>query len=208
MLLYSRKLYYLYGINLNMRNKNSPLITVSGPPASGTSTLCRNLKEELNYELINGGDIFRNIAKDKDLTLSELTELSEKDYTIDVELDTRINNLMKNHITGVREPNGDGLIIESRLAGWNGIGKADVSIYLTAKPEIRYERISNRTESLEELKQREKSERKRYLKYYGVDLLNTDIYDIILNTGNLSQNQTKQISLKAISLKTNSHHTS
>lgn len=41
------------------------IIFVIGGPGSGKGTLCQKLKEELNYEHINTGNILRNIVKNK-----------------------------------------------------------------------------------------------------------------------------------------------
>lgn len=159
-----------------------PLLTISGPPASGTSSVARRLSSELQFEYINGGDIFRSMAADRDLTLSELTELSEKDDSIDKELDSRLKQIIQDHIEGKRQPDGQGLLIESRLAGCHANGKADLSVYITAKPEVRYKRTEGREETLEEMKRREQSEKSRYKRYYGYDMEDPSVYDIYIDT--------------------------
>lgn len=173
-----------------MEHTTLPLITISGPPASGTSTLTQNLAEEFDFEVINGGDIFRRIASEKDLTLAELTKLSEEDDSIDKELDQRLEDIISSHISGNREPNGEGLIVESRLAGWHADGKADLSVYLHAPIEVRAERIDKREESVSELGERERSEAKRYKEYYGIDISDLSIYDIVIDTSNSSIDST------------------
>lgn len=159
-----------------------PLLTISGPPASGTSSVARRLSSELQFEYINGGDIFRSMAADRDLTLSELTELSEKDDSIDKELDSRLKQIIQDHIEGKRQPDGQGLLIESRLAGCHANGKADLSVYITANPEVRYKRTEGREETLEEMKRREQSEKSRYKRYYGYDMEDPSVYDIYIDT--------------------------
>lgn len=163
-----------------------PLVTISGPPASGTSTLSTNIAKSLDFEVVNGGDIFRKIASEKDLTLTELSELSEKDDSIDKEIDERLKEVIDSHLSNERETDGDGLIVESRLAGWHSEGRADLSIYLDAPPEVRAERISDRDETVEELKQREESEAKRYMDHYGIDMHDLSIYDIVIDTHDVS----------------------
>lgn len=163
-----------------------PIVTISGPPASGTSTLSGNIAQSLNFEVVNGGDIFRRVASDKGLTLAELSELSEEDDSIDKEIDDRLEDIIEAHISGEREPDGDGLIVESRLAGWHADGRADLSIYLDAPVEVRAQRISDRDETVEELKMREESEAKRYIEYYGIDMHDLSIYDIVIDTDDVS----------------------
>ena len=161
-----------------------PLITISGPPASGTSSVAEQLTERLEFEYINGGDIFREMAEDRDLTLSELTELSEKTDEIDKELDTRLKQIIEDHLAEDRDPDGKGLLVESRLAGCHAEGRADISVYITADPDIRYSRTSDREETLAEMKRREKSEKQRYKKYYGYDMEDPSVYDLYIDTSN------------------------
>lgn len=169
-----------------MEDDNPALITVSGPPAAGTSTLTKNLADELGFEVINGGDIFRRIASEKDLTLAELTELSETDDSIDKELDARLKDIIQAHLDGSREPDGDGLIVESRLAGWHANGGATLSVFLDAPRKVRVKRIENRDETIEELANREQSEAARYESYYGIDITDLSVYDMIINTEDMS----------------------
>lgn len=163
-----------------------PLITISGPPASGTSTLAEQLSENLDFELINGGDIFRELADEKNMSLSELSELSEEDDSIDKKIDGRLEEIIQSHVQGSREPNGNGLIVESRLAGWHSDGSADLSIYLDAPVDVRANRITDRDETEEELRTREQSEAKRYQNYYGIDVTDTSVYDRVFETHKLT----------------------
>lgn len=162
----------------------TPLITISGPPAAGTSSVATRIATELELEYINGGDIFRSMASERGLTLSELTELSEEDDSIDKELDNRLKQIIESHLSGERSPDGSGLLIESRLAGCHADGQADVSVYITANPEVRYERTEGREETLEEMKRREQSEKDRYREYYGYDMEDPSVYDLYIDTSN------------------------
>ena len=90
-------------------NDSMPKITISGHPGSGTTTLVNLLEEELRWNSINGGIIFRNAAKKKGLSLVDFAELCLIDDKVDKELDNELISIMKNK---------DGPeIIESRLAG-------------------------------------------------------------------------------------------
>lgn len=176
--------------------EKKPLVTISGPPASGTSTLSQNIAESLGFEVVNGGDIFRSIASEKGLTLTELSELSEEDDSIDKEIDNRLEQIIEDHLSGDRETDGEGLIVESRLAGWHAENQADLSVYLTASVEVRANRISDRDESVEELRVREESEAKRYREYYDIDIHDLSVYDLVINTENISSStMTKMVIL-------------
>lgn len=170
------------------------LISISGPPAAGTSTLGELIANELDYKLVSGGYIFRQIAEERDLTLDELTTLSEKDDSIDKELDQRLKQKISTFTPDSIEE--DGLIVESRLAGWHvnntNPETKPFTIYLTAPRDIRSARIDGRTETTQELKRREESEQKRYQQYYGIDVTDTSIYDLTLDTSEHTITESKE----------------
>ncbi len=154
------------------------LITVSGPGGSGKSTLAANLADQLDYEHISGGDIFRDIAAERDLTPLELNKLAEDDDQIDRDLDRRLRSLARER---------DDLVLESRLAGWMAGDYADLRVWLDAPLSVRAERISEREDkskatAREETQARADSEALRYEEYYGIDIHDLSIYDLVLNT--------------------------
>lgn len=162
-------------------------ITISGPPASGTSSVAKRLAETLGYDLVNGGDIFRKMADERGLTLAELTQKSEANPEIDKKLDERLKDRIVEH---AKSDPQTGLIAESRLAGWHGEDVADLTVYLKASSEVRLERAEGRDdESVEEFKERERSERERYIEFYDVDYTNEDRYDLVINTEQHTPNQ-------------------
>jgi len=81
-----------------MTETGLPLITISGPPASGTSTVSGRLSEHLDFEVIDGGQIFRELADERDVSLGELNELSEEDDTIDRTIDRRLKIIIAEHV--------------------------------------------------------------------------------------------------------------
>ncbi|MBT4921225.1 MAG: AAA family ATPase [Euryarchaeota archaeon] len=86
-----------------------PKVTISGYPGSGTSTLVSGLVNHFNWQSINGGQIFRDEAVKRGLTLPEFGKLCISDESVDEELD----EILRQNILGT-----DVEIIESRLAGW------------------------------------------------------------------------------------------
>jgi cytidylate kinase len=154
------------------------LITVSGPAGSGKSTLAAGLADRLDYDHVSGGDIFRDIAAERDLTPLELNRLAEDDDSIDRDLDRRLRSTARE---------GDGLVLESRLAGWMAAEYADLRIWLDAPIDVRAARIADREEkpvaqAREETEARADSEARRYQEYYGIDIDDLAIYDLVVNT--------------------------
>ena len=154
------------------------LITVSGPAGSGKSTLAASLADSFAYEHVSGGDIFRDIAAERDLTPLELNRLAEEEDQIDRDLDRRLRSTARD---------GENLVLESRLAGWMAAEYADLRIWLDAPLDVRATRIADREEksveqAREETRARAESEALRYEEYYGIDIDDLSIYDLVINT--------------------------
>ena len=154
------------------------LITVSGPPGSGKSTNAAGLAEALDLEPVSGGDIFREMAAEHDMTPVEFNEHAEQDDSIDRDLDRRLYEIASTR---------DGLVLESRLAGWLAGDHADLRFWFDAPVDVRSERIADREgkpveRALEETQRREASEKKRYMEYYAIDIDDLSIYDAAYNT--------------------------
>ncbi len=154
------------------------LITVSGPAGSGKSTLAAALADRLGYDHVSGGDIFREIAAERDLTPLELNKLAEEDDQIDRDLDQRLRSTARER---------DNLVLESRLAGWMAGDYADLKVWLDAPLEVRAARIAEREEksvdtAREETQTRAESEALRYEEYYGIHIEDLSIYDLVVNT--------------------------
>ncbi|TYT63208.1 (d)CMP kinase [Natrialba swarupiae] len=176
----------------------SPLITLSGPPAAGTTTCSELLSMAYGYEILNGGDIFRELAAERDTSAAEFTAVAESDPSIDRELDRRLEDAIDAHLDGTREPAGEGLVVESRLAGWHADGRATLSVWLDAPLEVRADRLDDREETPAELRERERSDAERYREYYGIDITDLSIYDLVIDTGTLSEGATFQAVKTAI----------
>ena len=170
------------------------LLTISGPAGSGKSTVAAALAEELGYEHVSGGDIFRELAAERDLTPLELNRLAEEDDQIDRDLDRRLRELAASR---------EDLVLESRLAGWMAGDHADFRIWLDAPLSVRAERIADREDksverAREETTARSDSEALRYREYYGIDIEELGIYDLALNTARLSPETVLEVVLTAV----------
>lgn len=122
---------------------------------------------------------------------------------VDSLLDEGVKKMGEN-INSEDHPN-DVWIIDSRLAFFNI--PESFSVRLTANPEVAAQRLFNdksrgkedsRYKTVEEAKiereERKRGERERYLKRYGVDLENPNNYDLIIDTSDLTPEETaKQI---------------
>ncbi|MES3517676.1 MAG: AAA family ATPase [Natronomonas sp.] len=158
------------------------LITISGPAGSGKSTAAAALADRLGYDHVSGGDLFRNLAEERDLTPLELNKLAEEDESIDRDLDRRLRDTARQ---------AEELVLEARLAGWMAGEYADFRIWLDAPLDVRAARIADREDksidvARTETQARSNSEADRYEKYYGIDIEDLSIYDLAINTARLS----------------------
>jgi len=161
------------------------IITISGRAGSGKSTVSRLVAKKLGLSHFSSGDFMRQMAKEKKISLLELSKLAEKDKSIDKELDERQIRLGKEE---------DNFVIDGRLSAFF-IPKADFKIFLDADKKTRAERILKDARAEEEgkslkdiekkIEERERSEAKRYKEYYSYDCYDESKYDFAIDTTNL-----------------------
>lgn len=168
-------------------------ITISGPPGSGKTTVAKILSEKLKIKLISAGEVFRQLAFEKGMSLEDFSKFAESNPEIDILID-RIQKEMA-------EKEKDA-IVEGRLSGWM-IKDADLKVYIFADAEVRYNRIAQRegkdiSTVKRETKIREEIEKRRYQKFYSIDLEDWRIYDLIINSNKISAEKIAEIISTAV----------
>jgi cytidylate kinase len=155
------------------------LITISGLPGSGKTTVARLVARELELEHVYAGDIFRREAEANGLTLAEYVRRAESDPTIDRRLDEKMM---------ARAAQGQ-VVLEGRLAAVMAAqaGAEALKVFLEASEAVRAERITGREggatrQRLREIQEREASDRQRYRSLYGVDYHERSRYDLVIAT--------------------------
>lgn len=169
------------------------LVTISGPPGSGTTTLSRALAEALEVEWVSGGDIFRELADDLGVTLTQLSARADESPTIDRLIDGRVRRIAEEW-----GASNKGLVLTARLAGWVAGNRADLRVWLDAPPEIRIKRLREREEMESELRIQEVTEAGRFESYYGIDISDRSFYDLRVNTARWSPDAVLEIVLSAV----------
>lgn len=156
------------------------IITISGLPGSGKSSVAKMLAEKLHYKHYSMGDLQRELAKEHGLTIKEWGEFEKKDPKYDHMIDDKQTALGKEK---------DNFVIDSWLAP-KFIPHA-VKIFLKADIDVRvkrrlyHKRKEEQFKEFEEAKkdmlEREKINTDRWLTFYSYDYHDEDNYDYIID---------------------------
>lgn len=164
------------------------IITVSGQIGAGKSTLAKDLAEKFNLKYISAGGIMREMAQEHEMSIMEFSKFAELNSWIDREIDEKQKKLAEE---------SDNCIVEGRISAH--FLQADLKVFLIAPQKIRAKRIMRRDnfssmeKAIKAIEAREKSERRRYQKIYGIDLDDLESYDLVLNTAKFTSQQIEVI---------------
>ena len=166
-------------------------VTISGHPGSGTSTLVEGLCSRLNWTKIYGGQIFRDMAKERGVTLEEFGQQCMDDDSVDQALD----KLLAETMLSAESPD----IVESRLAGWWAF-KNDMPcprIWIEVSERVRAERVVNREGGSIELqvnliRERMDYDGARYMRFYGIDINSQEPYTCVIESDQMDAGQVLQ----------------
>lgn len=167
------------------------IISFSGDNGSGKSTTAEKVANELGFKRYYMGQILREMAKEKKMTLEEFNELRNKDHNFDEKVDNYLIKLGKE---------SDNFVIESRTA-WYFIPNS-LKIYLKVKDEEAARRIylelqqnDKRNEGkkldseervLDSIKKRNDLDNKLYMDLYNINIRDEKHFDFILDTTSLT----------------------
>ena len=186
------------------------IITITGEPGSGKSTVGKKLGEKLNYKHYYIGQIRRDAAKKKGMTLAEYNKYGE----LHPETDTEVDNYQR--ALGKKE---DDFIIEGRTS-WFLIPRS-IKLYFKVDPregarrvfnEIQGDSMRNEDNDLRSvgnvMKSHEKrmtSDKLRYQKYYQKDCYDEKNFDFVIDTTCLTPQEVFERTWKYIQSKVNNN---
>lgn len=156
-------------------------ISLTGDLGSGKSTVCAILKEQFDAEVISIGKLQRKMAEELKMDTCEFNVYQKTHPEFDKILDGK---------SAEYESVDGNFIFDSRLA-WHFVPSA-FSVYLKCGYKESAKRIfqANRSdehfdtfeEAEESIRKRRETERERYKDFYGVDILDMNNYDAVIDT--------------------------
>jgi len=158
------------------------IVTMSGRPGSGKSTVAEALASLLGLRHISAGDFMREMAAERGVSVLEFSAVAESDDTVDVEIDARTKRLGES---------GESFVMDSRLA-WHFIPHS-IKVFLDVTKDVAARRIYSEVRETESenvdldttvrnIERRAGSESTRFRLYYGVDYLDPGNYDLVVDT--------------------------
>lgn len=170
-------------------------ITISGPPGSGKTTVCRIVAKKLHLETVISGDIFRQLAKESAMSLADFGSMCESDPAVDRRLDERMVEIARCK---------DDLLLEGRLTA-HMLTRHSIPafrVFMGADLDVRAARVAEReggtaAQRREEIIEREECEARRYLAYYDIDILDRTIYDLVIDTTCMTPEQVAELICEA-----------
>lgn len=195
-------------------------ITISGLPGSGSTTLLRMLKDELQFDGwkgFSGGEFMRAYAQEKGL-FDGSKKLHHSATHYEDDFDRQVDMGMRAKLS-----NGDKWILESWLSGFLAQGVEGTLKVLTfcSDDAVRVDRIVNRdevsvTEAKTHIHQRYIDNSTKWKRMYAsewnewvvqagkmsqddpIDFWHPDLYDIVIDTYSTNQQETLKTVLNAI----------
>ncbi len=170
-------------------------IAISGRIGTGKSTLAEHLAENLRWDLLDGGKIFRELSKNLGISIIEKTKIPDD---LDIKFEERVKQIFINESHHV---------VQSHLAGYVAQGISGVYKILVVcendegedKQSVRIDRLMNRDllsaeQAKYELHKREEEHLIKFRKLYASSdpewiYWDRKYFDLVVNTFRLNQKE-------------------
>lgn len=174
------------------------MITISGKPGAGKTTVGRMLAQELGYNFYSIGEFRGEMAQKLGFTIDQLNKLGEKEFWTDKKADefqkkiaqTEKNFVMDGWIAFHFIPESFKIFIDvnSDIAAHR--------IFIDQRPDEEY--LNSEKAVKKQILDRLEKTRQRFLKYYQVDFINKDYYDLIIDSTKISPEEVVSKIIKAL----------
>ena len=174
------------------------IISISGRPCSGKSTIAKLIEQKHGFKRIGVGDLFKEEAKRRGLSAEEFNALCMTDPSYDYYIDKQSEILGKQY-------EGQKYIFDSRLA-WHFVPKS-FKVFVTLDDDTMADRLINsdregkekytsKASAKKSLKNRQALEQERYKKIYDIDLYDMGNYDLIVDSSNKTPEELVELIMK------------
>lgn len=161
------------------------ILVIGGPPGSGKTTVAERWASSHGSVLISAGTRFRAMAQERGMTLEELGRAAEKDPSIDRALDAAVLDEIRS-----KQAAGTDLVVDGRIQAYL-LTRQRIpcfKVLIDAPLKVRARRIAQRekttvADAKREILAREASERVRYRAIYGINLQDTSVFDLVIDSG-------------------------
>ena len=167
------------------------IVAIGGPPGSGKTTVAERFAQAHAYVLVSAGLKFREMAKARGLSLEAFGKAAEADPGIDRSLDHAVlEEILRQDAYG-RDVIVDGRI-QAHLLDQRRV--PCLKVLINAPLAVRAERVAGREKKSpnaaeREISDREKSERVRYKALYGINLDDTSLFDLVVDSSDKTPDQ-------------------
>lgn len=167
------------------------IVAIGGPPGSGKTTVAERFAQAHAYALVSAGAKFRELAKARGLSLNDMGLAAEAEPEIDRTLDRSVLEEILRLDAAGRDVIVDGRI-QAHLLAQRRV--PCLKVLIDAPLAVRAKRIGGRESkdpktAEREIVHRESSERRRYKAIYGIDLADTSVYDVVIDSSDRAPDQ-------------------
>jgi cytidylate kinase len=169
------------------------IICISGLAGSGKNTVGKIVARRLNLSEVKLS--FKDEAKKEKVDLMTVQKEATRDESYDRELDREIAKMAKK----------GNCVVMTWLGPWI-VKNADLRVWLNVSEKERAKRVAKRDrmslrEALKHIRKRDENNRRRYRRYYGIDITDHSIFDLEINSDVFNPNQIAGIIVKAAEAK-------
>jgi len=167
------------------------IIAITGNVAGGKSIVVNTIAKRLGMGTYFVSKSFRELARTHKMDIATFNAFIDENPEIDKEIDSAMKTYLKEH---------DNLVVDSRLAWF--FEKEAFKVFITVDLETAAKRlvldsknrnIEEKYDSIDTAKiaiiKRQNYEKDRYKKEYGIDILDYDNYDLVIDSTNLSTDE-------------------